>query len=735
MNSSVLDLNEKNNDVLFTSELLDENLEKYFKEMFLNVEPKIVLDDDQIKAIMSDYNYTLVLAGAGTGKTTVMVGKVKYLVDIKKVNPKEILVISYTKKAVEELREIIIDTFNINANVTTFHSLAYKYVREIFSNRKCEIIDRNRKEEIFYDYINEMFKNGKIQDLIETFDEKNVKLSNFFYGKYFLDNYKRYNDYDTFFKKYKESKIIEAKNIGIEKVIDNWISKKQNSEYIITIKGELVKSVGECVIANFLFTHGIEYKYEKVYTELVDDRKIYKPDFTIELSNEEVYIEYFGLNDEKYNKITKRKIEYHKNHNNKFIPVYLDVPEEIENALDLKLRSLGFVYKEKSKEEILNQILDNNKLSQIFKLKNLFYSSINSIKESVNRENYLSIIMNYINTLSSERESFIKQFKYINDFYVYYSKRLINPEVLGFDYADLIYYSNKYIKDKKYLENSFYKYIIIDEYQDISDGEYTLAKETSKLFNSKVFAVGDDWQSIYSFRGSNIGYITKFSNYFDRPKIMSITNTYRNSQELIDTAGSFIRENKDQIDKDLISFNHNKRPIRFILYDDRINDEITDYTEEYKCLKKLILKIHENDKNKRILILARNNNMIEQCFEASDDFIDDIGTKVKIKNVDDILIDAMTIHKAKGLTYDEVIIIGMNKNFPQDLYNRYFINDLFRYKPQKESIPFAEERRIFYVALTRTKNNVYILTNRNPNNRSRFVDELIEKYKKVLSSV
>ena len=127
--------------------------------------------------------------------------------------------------------------------------------------------------------------------------------------------------------------------------------------------------------------------------------------------------------------------------------------------------------------------------------------------------------------------------------------------------------------------------------------------------------------------------------------------------------------------------------------------------------------------------------MIEQCFEASDDFIDDIGTKVKIKNVDDILIDAMTIHKAKGLTYDEVIIIGMNKNFPQDLYNRYFINDLFRYKPQKESIPFAEERRIFYVALTRTKNNVYILTNRNPNNRSRFVDELIEKYKKVLSSV
>ncbi len=717
------------------SSILDINLEKYFKEMFLDLDPKIVLDDDQIKAIMSDYDYTLVLAGAGTGKTITMVGKVKYLVDVKKVNPKDILVISYTKKAVEELREIIVDKFNINANVTTFHSLAYKYVREIFSNRKCEIIDRNRKEEIFYDYINDLFKNGKIQDLIETFDEKNIKLSNFFYGKYFLDNYKRYKDYDSFFKKYKESKIIEAKNIGIEKVINNWILKKLNSEYIVTIKGELVKSVGECIIANFLFTHGIEYKYEKVYTELVDDKKIYKPDFTIELLNEEVYIEYFGLNDEKYNKITKKKIEYHQSHHNKFIPIYLDSQEEIEDVLDLKLRALGFVYKEKDKEEILNQILDNNKLSQIFKLKNLFYSAISSIKESINREKYFDIIMNYINTLTYSKDSHIKQFKYINDFYVYYSKKIITPEVLGFDYADLIYYSNKYIKDMKFLENTSYKYIIIDEYQDISDGEYTLTKETSKLCNSKVFAVGDDWQSIYSFRGSNIGYITKFSNYFEKPNIMSITNTHRNSQELIDTAGAFIMENKDQIDKDLISFNHNSRPIRFILYDDRINDEITDYTEEYKCLKKLILKICENDKNKRILILARNNNMIEQCFEVDSDFIDDIGTKVKIKNYENVLIDAMTIHKAKGLTYDEVIIIGMNKNYPQDLFNRYFINDLFRYKPQKESIPFAEERRIFYVALTRTKNNVYILTNRNPNNRSRFVDELIEKYKKVISNV
>lgn len=72
--------------------------------------------------------------------------------------------------------------------------------------------------------------------------------------------------------------------------------------------------MGEARIANYLFSHDIEYTYEKVYSELMDDNKIYKPDFTINIDGEDIYIEYFGLSNykenelNKYNRIKKRRL-------------------------------------------------------------------------------------------------------------------------------------------------------------------------------------------------------------------------------------------------------------------------------------------------------------------------------------------------------------------------------------------------------------------------------------------
>lgn len=711
---------------------MTEELKDYFNNMFSNVDKNIVLDDDQISAILSDNKYTLILAGAGTGKTTTMVGKVKYLVDIKKINPSKILVISYTKKAVQELEELIVDEFGINAEVVTFHSLAYKYVREIFKNRKCKIVDFNEKERIFYDYINDKFKQKKMKELINNFGEDKLKIPGFYYGNYFKDNYDKFDSYDDFFKKYKAYKLNEARQIGLKKSIDEWISKRLSSEYVITIRGELVKSIGEAIIANFLYTHGIDYSYEEVYTEIMEDRKIYKPDFTLDLAGQKVYLEYFGLNDIKYNKVKNKKIEFHKKYKNKFIYIENESVKDIELQLDFELRKNGFKYKKKSYVEIYNQILDNNKLSQIYKLKNLFYDVITQIKESYDRDAYKEIITNYIKKLNNEeKDNANTQFEFINDFYIYYQNRIIKSDIYGFDYADLIHYSNKYMKE--FLNLDKYEYIIIDEYQDISDGEYELARNTSDKCNSKVFAVGDDWQSIYSFRGSNINYITKFNTYFEKPTILTIRHTYRNSQELIDITSKFIRENKSQLDKEMLSYKHLSHPIKFKLYDDRIIDEMgigyIDEGIEYKILKELIKEIHSKYPEHNILILGRNNEMINNCFKYEKDFINDLGTKIKLLSIKNIQLEAMTIHKSKGLTYDEVIIIGLNKKFPNKEHTIYWMQSLFKPVKIEEPIEFAEERRLLYVALTRTRNNVYILANKNPKNRSRFVDELINKCK------
>ena len=261
----------------------------YFDNMYKGIDENIHLDKEQIKAILRDEDYSLIIAGAGTGKTTTMASKVKYLVDIKKISPSKIVVMSFTKKATQELEERIKIDFEIPANTTTFHSLGYSYIKEIFNKRKCYVIDSSIREKIFIDYFKERIFPYKeqIKEILKIFSFDKINKS-WVFSKYFKEN-------------------------RIEKDINR-------EDYPKTIQGEMVKSIGEARIANYLYINGIEYQYEKIYKELMEDNKIYKPDFTLNLNGEEVYIEYFGLSNydesntaiKRYNYIRNKKENYHK---------------------------------------------------------------------------------------------------------------------------------------------------------------------------------------------------------------------------------------------------------------------------------------------------------------------------------------------------------------------------------------------------------------------------------------
>lgn len=707
---------EKYNNIILT--FLGNKYKEYFKNMFKGIDDNIVLDDEQIRAILSDEDSALIIAGAGTGKTTTMTAKVKYLVDIKKVDPSKILVMSYTKKATQELEKRILGDFNIPAHITTFHSLGYEYIRNIFKNRKCSVVDFNDREAIFFDYFCEIFKNkNKLNDILDTF---NITVTNmqWVFSKWFLQNYENYNTYEELILEYKKYKINEVKSLpnGIKGYIDYWVEKRINQENIITIQGELVKSASEAVIANFLYKNNILYSYEKIYTELMDNNKIYKPDFTIDIGGEEIYIEYFGLDDEKYNKNKKEKIKFHKEHNNKFIELDKTPLENIEKELSTKLQEFGIKLNKRSDEEIYSRILDNNKLSLIYPFKNFFYDVIDVIKESINRDNYQRIIKDYIEKLTSEKEQAKKQYSYINEFYNYYQRQLYGAEIYKFDYSDLLYYANKYIENLGINNDLNFEYIIIDEYQDISQFKYELTKKTVDRNHAKIYAVGDDWQSIYSFSGSRIEYIYNFKDYFKDAVIFRISRTYRNSQELLNVSGEFVMRNPDQIKKYLESSKHLDKPIEFIYFDNG---------QEYETLKDIILNIHKNNPTHNILVLGRTNAIIKRCFDT-DYFNDELGTKISFIGYEDIDLEGMTIHKSKGLTFDEVIVIGLNKSFPSSDKEIYWITSLFRYPTINERIPYAEERRLFYVALTRTKNKVYLLVNRDEDKQSVFIREIKE---------
>ena len=129
------------------------------------------LNERQKEAVLYNDGPLLIIAGAGTGKTTTMVSKVKYLVDKKNADPERILVMSYTRKATEEIANRIEECFDLPVHVTTFHSLGYDYIKEIFKGRKCVILDTNMLREIQLNYFRKIFEDkDKIKEIIDNFD-------------------------------------------------------------------------------------------------------------------------------------------------------------------------------------------------------------------------------------------------------------------------------------------------------------------------------------------------------------------------------------------------------------------------------------------------------------------------------------------------------------------------------------------------------------------------------------
>ncbi len=157
----------------------------------------------------------------------------------------------------------------------------------------------------------------------------------------------------------------------------------------------------------------------------------------------------------------------------------------------------------------------------------------------------------------------------IYTFSVYNDKRPLTEhlkEALESKEFELITRSSKEVMEKL-IAGEENKYIIIDEYQDISKQRFDLTKALSDVKDAKIIAVGDDWQSIYAFSGSDISLFTKFEEKMGYAKLLKIVNTYRNSQDVIDIAGNFIQKNTEQITKRLISSKRIIDPVVIYTYD------------------------------------------------------------------------------------------------------------------------------------------------------------------------
>lgn len=696
----------------------------YFDTMFSKIDPKIVLDTSQREAIICEEDNLLILSGAGTGKTTTISAKVKYLIDIKKINPSNISVVTFTKKAKEELNYKINTCFNLGIDIYTFHSLGLKIIKN-YNQTNIDIVEEKGQYKMIADYIkNNLFNDKEKFDLFfQAFKDKTK----------FNNEYKLFNSYNDYHNYMYKRKYITS-NTTMADYIKEQTTRRRS--YLRTLNGEYCKSKEEVDIANFLYLNNIPYQYEKSYKKL-ENLKIYKPDFYIEQNNNYNYIEHFGIDRvtktnttftkqelKEYLRSMKLKQEYHQKEKleDLFILTYSKELGNSNYLITLKesLIKKGYVLTRRSNEEIYERLKQTSEDKYIVDFINRIAIPFISYFKKTDYD------INDFSNLKTDNELLNKQIKVMSDIYLNYQEKL--KELNLIDFEDMINYSYQIMPKVKEKDlNVDYKYIIIDEYQDVSIQRFNLTKKIQDLFSAKIIAVGDDYQSIFGFSGSRIDLMTEFKRYLEDAKQIPITNVYRNSQELIDIATDFINKNSLQIKKKLSSIKHLDNPIELHIYDD------TKYLEtnsnKTKLLNDIIDKIYKVNNQSKVLLLQRYNSDIETVLN-NDLFFKKNNERVINRKHPDLAIDYLTIHKSKGLEYDYCILINAiddKYGFPSKIEDEEIIKIL---KPRlNENINYPEERRLFYVAITRTKNKLYILVPKSK--KSSFIKE-ISIYKNVL---
>lgn len=697
----------------------------YFDNMFNDINKNIILDKSQREAIICDEDNLLVLSGAGSGKTTTISAKVKYLIDIKNIKPDKICVITFTKKAKEELDYKINKIFNSNVDIYTFHSLGLKIIKYYYKNKDIDIIDEKGQYKIICDYIkNNLFKD---KDKFSLFFEAFKNKTSFSEEYKLFDNYYDYHNY-----------MYKRKYINSNTTMDNYIKEqaKRRRNYLKTLNGEYCKSKEEVDIANFLYLNNIDYQYEKSYKKL-DNLKIYKPDFYIEQNNNYNYIEHFGID-----KVNKTNNHYTKEELTNYLK-NMKLKEKYhcdEKIEDLFIITYSKVLGKRNYLSVLKDSLIKKGYVLSKKDNNLVYERLKDTSEDRYINNFVNRIVipfisyfkrsNYklddFKNIKTDNDLLNKQIRVISDIYLNYESKLREKNLIDFeDMINISYKVMPYIKEKNLGVD--YKYIIIDEYQDVSMQRFNLTKRIEELFKSKIIAFGDDYQTIFGFSGSRIDLMTEFRNYLSDAKQIPIPNVYRNSQELIDVATKFINKNSKQIKKKLISNKRLINPIELYIYND--SNYINTNINKSIILSNILDKIYLSNNKSNVLLLERYNNDIDTILN-NNLFIRKNHENIIYKKHEDMKIDYLTIHKSKGLEYDNCILINAiddKYGFPSKIEDEEIIKLL---KPKiEENIFYPEERRLFYVAMTRTKNKLYILVPKSKT--SSFIRE-IESDKNVL---
>ena len=710
INSHQVTFNKLESDDVFINEIKKHNLdfiESNKRDTLFDDINKLSLDSGQRESILTDEVSTLVVAGAGSGKTLTICGKVKYLLERKDIKPTDILLLSYSRNSAEDLQRKV-SKINDNVKVGTFHKIGLDILKE--TQNKTFVIEEQYRSIIEKYFREEMKNRPHVLKTILTY-----------YALYISSNkYERkYKSKGELYEDLKKSDFSTLRSQLLN--MTNNINKKE------TIKKELVKSFEEMAIANWYFINGIDYVYEGPYEKDVStaEKRQYLPDFR--LTKYKIYHEHYGINKngkadqyegneaQAYLDSMQRKRTVHSQNNTICIETYSYEFEDgtVFQKLESELKNRGVVFNPLSKDQIFNaieSIYEGKTFKSFVNLVKTFLSLYKANYRNANGFNELKKYQ-YANNYRMKRADLFLDIA--EDVYNYYMSYIRQERKI--DYDDMILQAMDEI-DKT--NNYKYKYIIVDEFQDISLSRMKFLKKLIEHGNSRLFAVGDDWQAIYRFSGCDLSIFLRFSEYFGDSAITKITTTHRNSQDLQDIAGPFIKKNPEQFDKSIQS--DQKRiwkPIRIMYYSDK----------KYNAFLNVLKEIEKINPKAEVLILGRNNKDLEDISLDSRIYIDykrsTENTKlVKVSEHPNMKLTFNTVHGSKGLEAEFVIIINADDTrlgFPNKMEDDELLDMVLS---SKSAYEYAEERRLWYVALTRTKSYTYIIASNN--NPSIFVKEI-----------
>jgi len=662
-----------------------------WNEFFDTIESKPLTPEQRLSVVV-DEDATLVLAGAGSGKTSVITAKAAFLVRAGIRRPEEILLLAFAKNAAEEMSERVEARSGVPIVARTFHAIAYDIIG-IVEGSKPALADHATDDIAFTNLIKQILK-----DLVHRLTDVSKAIIQWF--AHFLVEPKTEWDFKTKHEFYTH---MEAQDLR-------------------TLQGEKVKSYEELQIANWLYENGVAYEYEPLYEHKIPKtgRRDYQPDFRLTESG--IYIEHFGVRRQKTADGRERlvtapfvdrdeylagmewKRQIHAENETNLIETYSYERQEGRLLTGLAEKLAPYVtLNPLPANTIYDRIVELKQVDDFSKLLGTFLRKFKSGGYTLDDCEAKSESMK----LGRRANAFLDVFAPV---FEEYQKRLSGR----IDFEDMILRAARYVETDRYV--SPFRHILVDEFQDISQSRARLVKALKAQHpDVRVFAVGDDWQSIFRFAGSDIHLMRHFGDEFGGSfngetgvyRTVDLGRTFRSIDQIAYAARTFVLRNPAQIDKRIVPAGTATEPAIRIVTVSKGEDE----QRLFSVLAAIATKLEGRSQPASVLLLGRYRFLEPDMLGLKHHF-PQLGISFK------------TIHASKGLEADHVILLNADSGrsgFPSEIVDDPLLSLV---SPEEEVFQNAEERRVMYVAMTRARQTLTILaSNARP---SSFVTELRE---------